>query len=90
MNKKILDDLQAKLGQIMANSPAKDIERNIRAVLTQGLARLDVVTKEEFEVQRLAIVQMQNKIFSLETRLAELERQIRNQKEPSPKSEAGK
>ena len=90
MNKKILDDLQAKQGQIMANSPAKDIERNIRAVLTQGLSRLDLVTKEEFEVQRLTIVQMQNKIFSLETRLTELEHQMRHQKELSSKTEAGK
>lgn len=90
MNKKILDDLQAKLGQIMANSPAKDIERNIRAVLTQGLSRLDLVTKEEFEVQRLTIVQMQNKIYSLETRLTELEHQMRHQKELSSKTEAGK
>ncbi len=90
MNKKILDDLQAKLGQIMANSPAKDIERNIRAVLTQGLSRLDLVTKEEFEVQRLTIVQMQNKIFSLETRLTELEHQMRHQKELSSKTEAEK
>lgn len=90
MNKKILDDLQAKLGQIMAGSPAKDIERNIRAVLTQGLSRLDVVTKEEFEVQRLTLVQMQNKIFSLETRLTELEHQIRHQKELRSKSETEK
>lgn len=90
MNKKILDDLQAKLGQIMANSPAKDIERNIRAVLTQAVAKLDVVTKEEFEVQRLTLVQMQSKILSLETRLAELEHQIRHQKDVPSKSETGK
>ncbi|EEO28507.1 accessory factor UbiK family protein [Oxalobacter paraformigenes] len=90
MNKKILDDLQAKLGQIMAHSPVKDIERNIRAILTQAVAKLDVVTKEEFEVQRLTLVQMQSKILSLETRLAELEHQIRHQKDVSSKSETGK
>ena len=47
MSKKLLDDLQAKLGQIKSTSPAKDIERNIRAVLTQAVSRLDVVTAEE-------------------------------------------
>ena len=90
MNKKILDDLQAKLGQIMSNSPAKDIERNIRAVLTQAISRLDVVTKEDFEVQKLTIAQLQNKILSLETRLAELERQLRQRPDIPSKSETGK
>ena len=50
MSKKILDELQAKLGQIMASSPAKDIERNIRATLTQAISKLDVVTTEEYEI----------------------------------------
>ena len=90
MNKKILDDLQTKLGQIMASSPAKDIERNIRATLTQAISRLDVVTTEEYEIQKLIITQMQNKILSLETRLAELEHKFRHQKTLPPESETGK
>ena len=65
MSKKLLDDLQAKLGQIMSTSPAKDIERNIRAVLTQAVSRLDVVTAEEYEVQKLLIARLENKILSL-------------------------
>ncbi len=90
MSKKILDDLQAKLGQIMASSPAKDIERNIRATLTQAISRLDVVTTEEYEIQKLIIIQMQNKILSLETRLAELEHKFRQLKTLPPESEAVK
>ena len=90
MNKKILDDLQTKLGQIMASSPAKDIERNIRATLTQAISRLDVVTTEEYEIQKLIITQMQNKILSLETRLAELEHKFRHLKTLPPESETGK
>lgn len=90
MNKKILDDLQTKLGQIMASSPAKDIERNIRATLTQAISRLDVVTTEEYEIQKLIITQMQNKILSLETRLVELEHKFRHLKTLPPESETGK
>ena len=90
MNKKILDDLQTKLGQIMASSPAKDIERNIRATLTQAISRLDVITTEEYEIQKLIITQMQNKILSLETRLAELEHKFRHMKTLPPESETGK
>lgn len=86
MSKKLLDELQTRLGQIMASSPAKDIERNIRATLTQAIAKLDVVTTEEHEIQKLIITQMQHKILSLETRLAELEQQLRHLKMPSPES----
>lgn len=90
MSKKILDDLQAKLGKIIGSSPAKDIERNIRATLTQTLSRLDVVTKEEYEVVRLALVQMESKMLSLEARLAELEQKHRYPKTPPSDSKTGK
>ncbi len=83
MSKKLLDDLQAKLGQIMSTSPAKDIERNIRAVLTQAVSRLDVVTAEEYEVQKLLIARLENKILSLEARLSELEHKLRHMETPT-------
>lgn len=78
MSKKLLDDLQAKLGQLMSASPAKDIERNIRAVLTQAVSRLDVVTAEDYEVQKLLISRLENKILSLEARISELEHKLRH------------
>ncbi len=87
MSKKILDDLQSKLGHIMSGSPARDIEKNIRAVLTQAVSKLDVVTAEEYEVQKLAVTRMEHKILSLETRLTELEQQIRHLKEAVAKSD---
>ena len=76
MSKKILDELQSKLGQIMDSSPAKDIERNVRAILTQAVSKLELVTTEEYEVQRLTIVQLQNRINMLEKRLSDLENRI--------------
>lgn len=76
MTKKILDELQSKLGQIMESSPAKDIERNVRAILTQAVSRLELVTTEEYEVQRLTIVQLQNRVNMLEKRLSDLENRI--------------
>ncbi len=76
MSKKILDELQSKLGQIMESSPAKDIERNVRAILTQAVSRLELVTTEEYEVQKLIIVQLQNRIDMLEKRLSDLENRM--------------
>ena len=57
-------------------SPAKDIERNVRAILTQAVSRLELVTTEEYEVQRLTIVQLQNRVNMLEKRLSDLENRI--------------
>ena len=83
MSKKILDELQSKLGQIMDSSPAKDIERNVRAILTQAVYRLELVTSEEYEVQRLTIVQLQNRINMLEKRLSDLENRIQQSESAS-------
>ena len=90
MSKKLLDDLQAKLGQLMSTSPAKDIERNIRAVLTQAVSRLDVVTEEEYEVQKLLISRLENKILSLEARISELEHKLRHMENSSHHPDIGK
>ena len=90
MSKKLLDDLQAKLGQLMSASPAKDIERNIRAVLTQAISRLDVATAEEYDVQKLLISRLENKILSLEARLSELEHKLRHMEERTSHPDGGK
>ncbi len=87
MSKKILDELQSKLGQIMESSPAKDIERNVRAILTQAVSRLELVTSEEYEVQRLTIVQLQNRVNMLERRLSDLENRIQQSASTSSSSD---
>ncbi len=87
MSKKILDELQSKLGQIMESSPAKDIERNVRAILTQAVSKLELVTTEEYEVQRLTIVQLQNRVNMLEKRLSDLENRIQQSESASLSSD---
>lgn len=69
-----IDELTAKLGQLAATSPARDVEKNLRALLSAGLARLDVVTREEFDVQAKLLARALEKLAALESRLAELER----------------
>ena len=87
MSKKILDELHSKLGQIMESSPAKDIERNVRAILTQAVSKLELVTTEEYEVQRLTIVQLQNRVNMLEKRLSDLENRIQQSESASLSSD---
>ena len=67
------NDLQSKIHQVIENSPAKDIEKNVKAMMTQGFSRLDLVTREEFDVQAQVLAKTRAKLEALEARLAELE-----------------
>ncbi|MFZ2524192.1 MAG: accessory factor UbiK family protein [Candidatus Ferrigenium altingense] len=74
-NTKIFDDLSAKLSELLKNSPAKDIEKNVRAMLAQGFAKLDLVTREEFDVQAQVLGRAREQLTALEARVAKLEAQ---------------
>ncbi|MGA8146019.1 MAG: accessory factor UbiK family protein [Gallionellaceae bacterium] len=74
-NPKFLDEISAKLNEVVANSPAKDFEKNARALLAQGFARLDLVTREEFDVQAQLLSRTRQKLAELEARVAALEAQ---------------
>ncbi|HJV73202.1 MAG TPA: accessory factor UbiK family protein [Noviherbaspirillum sp.] len=71
------NDLQSKLNHAFENSPAKDIEKNVKAMLTQGFSKLDLVTREEFDVQSQVLAKTRAKLEMLEARVAELEAQLR-------------
>lgn len=69
-------DVQAKISQALENSPAKDIEKNVKAIMTQGFSKLDLVTREEFDIQAQVLVKTRSKLEALEARVAALEAQI--------------
>ena len=71
------NDLQAKLSQAFENSPARDLEKNVKAMLTQGFSKLDLVTREEFDVQSQVLAKTRAKLEALEARVAELEAQLK-------------
>lgn len=74
-SKDLLDELNRRIGEIFAQSPAKDIERNVRAMMSATFARLDLVTREEFDVQVELLARTQEKLAQLEARVAALEGQ---------------
>ena len=76
LNSKTFDDLAARIGQAIQSSPAKDIEQNVKAMLSSGLARLDVVPRAEFDVQAQVLLKTREKLEALEARLAEIERRL--------------
>jgi ubiquinone biosynthesis accessory factor UbiK len=70
-----INDLVGKLGEVMKQSPAKDIEQNLRAGVTSMLGKLDMVSREEFDVQTEVLARTRAKLAQLEARLTELEKQ---------------
>jgi BMFP domain-containing protein YqiC len=71
-DKKFFEDLNARIAEVIAASPAKDIEKNMKAMLTAMFARLDLVTREEFDVQVEVLQRTREKLEALEAQLAEL------------------
>jgi ubiquinone biosynthesis accessory factor UbiK len=76
LNPKSFDELAARIGKAIENSPAKDIEKNVRAMLGSGLARLDLVPRAEFEIQAQVLLKTREKVEQLEARLADLEARL--------------
>jgi hypothetical protein len=68
-----LDDLQQKLQALLADTPAEDLRRNLKALLTQQFARLELVTREEFDTQSKVLARTRAKLEALEERVAEME-----------------
>ena len=73
MNDKLLADLSARLAQFAAGNPARDLERNFRAMLSSTFARLDLVSREEYDVQAEVLARTREKLAALEARVGEIE-----------------
>lgn len=74
LDPKMIEELNAKMSAFLAASPAKDIEKNTKAMLTSLFSKLDLVTREEFEVQREVLQRTREKLKTLEERVEALER----------------
>ena len=71
--KKIFEEVSAKLSETIANSPAKDLEKNVKAMLGSAFNKMDLVTREEFDIQQQVLIKTRTKLVELEERLAKLE-----------------
>lgn len=82
-----LNDAAEKLAELLKNSPARDVQDNLKAGLTSLMGRLDLVTREEFDVQTEVLARTRARLAELEARLDALERAA--QATPEPPSEPG-
>ena len=77
LDPKLLDDISNKMSALLAATPAKDIEKNAKAMLSGMLGRLDLVTRDEFDVQTQVLARTREKLTALEARVAALEEALR-------------
>ena len=66
-------DFQQKVMDLIKASPAADIERNIKALMGQTFNKLELVSREEFDIQQQVLIKTRTKLVELEERLAKLE-----------------
>ena len=69
----IANDMQNKVGDAIRQSPAKDLEKNVRGLMTQGFQKLDLVTREEFDLQTQVLARTRAKLEELELKVTALE-----------------
>ena len=77
MDPRFIDDLARRLSAAVPQgltAMRRDLEENFKAVLQSGLTRLDLVTRQEFDVQAGVLRRTREKLEALEARLAEFER----------------
>jgi ubiquinone biosynthesis accessory factor UbiK len=75
-NAKIIEEISARISDAIASSPARDVDKNVRALLGGVLGRLDLVTRAEFDVQAAVLLRTREKLEVMTIRVAELEAQL--------------
>ena len=75
MNPKFIDELNARVVSFLQHTPAAEISQNLKAALSASLSKLDLVTREDFDVQAQVLARTRTLLAGLEARVAELERQ---------------
>jgi BMFP domain-containing protein YqiC len=76
MNDNSIEGLAKKLADSLPGglrAMREDLEQNFRSILRGGLSRLDLVTREEFEVQEAVLARTRDKLEALQKQIAELE-----------------
>ena len=76
MDTKVIDEVSRRVQELIANTPVEDVQKNVRALMSGWFARLDLVTREEFDAQQAVLQRTREKLSGMEDRVAELEQLI--------------
>lgn len=78
---KVIDEITRRIDEVIASTPIEDVRKNLRALMSGWFTRLDLVSREEFEVQQGVLQRTREKLAQMETRVAELERLLGERKQ---------
>lgn len=73
LNSQVIIDLSNKIKEILKNSPLSDADKNIHALIQGMFTKMELVSREEFDVQTEVLRNTREKLVALEAKLAELE-----------------
>jgi BMFP domain-containing protein YqiC len=73
---KIVEEIGARISEVLAAGPARDVDKNVRALLSSALSRLDLVSRAEFDVQAQVLQRTREKLEAMTVRVAELEARL--------------
>ncbi|MEN9901350.1 MAG: hypothetical protein RL651_14 [Pseudomonadota bacterium] len=73
LDPKMFEDFTQRISGLIANSPAADIEKNVRSMMSSFFSKLDLVTREEFDTQANVLARTRQLVDQLTARLDELE-----------------
>ena len=76
INNQLLDEISRRIRDIINSSPAADVEKNLRALLQSAFTKLELVSREEFDIQAEVLRNTRQKLELLETRVSVLEAEL--------------
>lgn len=79
LNNPFLDELSKRINEIINSSPVPDVEKNVRALLQSIFTKLELISREEFDIQAEVLRNTRKKLEVLEARVASLESELSTQ-----------
>jgi BMFP domain-containing protein YqiC len=77
VDKQTIQEISQKIKNIVADSPISDIEENINALLKSMFTKMDLITREEFDVQTGVLKKTREKLENIEKKLSKIEKGIK-------------
>ena len=78
-NSEKINEISSKINEMIKSSPLADVEKNINALIKGAFTKMELVSREEFDVQTEVLNNAREKLVLLEAKLAELEQKLKQQ-----------
>ena len=75
-NSQVITDISNKIKELVKNSPLEDVDKNIHALIKGAFTKMELVSREEFDVQAEVLRNTREKLVQLEAKLAEIEEKL--------------